>query len=195
MDSKLDPVFGIIMRHAEPLDTRQGIRRHEQTDDKGKKHEKQKQDDEQDIWEDVVSVSVPALKGFLERLLHETGSLRQDPAKNEEIRVSGAQGAGLGPSVQDDNGPSSMRTAHALQAYNRTTAATHAAQGQFLPPEDSAPFAHLEPEDIRVIHTLIDDLGLLDRSGISALTIVKSESFLRSLVTAVETEKQNLKIG
>ena len=174
MDSRLDPIFKTQFRHAETLDTRQGIRREEKTGDRGKRDEKSRSDDEPDLWEDSTAVSIKALKAFLEQLVRD--STHTD--EGEKINI-----APPAPAENENTGPVAQDAARAAGAYERTYRATHEEETA-APTADTIPAIELQPDEIRIIHQLIADLGLLQQRQIEYLTIKKSESFLQSLVDA-----------
>lgn len=182
MYSRLDPIFKTQLRHAETLDTRQGIRRHEEQGGKKRDHEKDEEPDEDDLWEDSTTVSIPALKSFLEQLVG-SASRKQDLAAEKDISDSDPEHPHSEASSQK-----SQRAAKAAQAYQRTHRAVHDEE-RTLPEGSSPQNIELRPEEIRTIHTIIQDLAALSDDGHRELTLQKAESFLQSLVNAVQVSK------
>ncbi len=188
MDSRLDSIFKTRFRHAEPLDTRQAIRRHDQPDSNNRKKDGRKDDDKQDLWEDQTTVSIRALKTFLRQLV--TQQPAQAPQengtpKNQQKHKDNQQGA-----TPPASAPPAPAAARAASAYQRTYNATHDESiGGDAPQSGALPDIELAPDEIRTIHKLIDALEQLDRANIDYLTLRKHDSFLQSLVEAVERIK------
>ncbi len=172
MFSRLDPYFKMTFRHAENLDTRQGIRREEPHDEyKGKKHDHTEEKDNSG-WEDSTSVSVSALRTFLAQLVKTSAQKTTDIA-------AAATAPPEGPS-----GPA----AKAAQAYQATAIAVHAdTENSGQPPQtpDDPDKPELSSEEIRIIHQLLNDLKELETAGVQTLTIERASSFLQSLANAV----------
>ena len=184
MYSRLDPIFKTRFRHAETLDTRQGIRRHDQPGRRGKQHEREEDTENKEAWEDSTSIAVQTLKVFLEQLAQETAGPQSNADHGEKIDLSprAEQGADRHQKSAD---PAAQQAA---QAYQRTYRATHD-EARVIPNRDAIPDIALTPAEIRIIHRLIKDLDRLAARNIEQLTILKSESFLQSLVDAVEKLK------
>ncbi len=185
MYSRLDPIFKTQFRHTETLDTRQGIRRQDQVKDKKKKSGNDESDsDDIDMWEDSTSVSIKAIKAFLEQLAGETKKSAGKPEPGENIKISQKE-----KSISTATPATGKQSAaRAAQAYQKMHRATHTEEQQEIP-QSSIPSIALRPEEIRVIHKLIEDLGTLAAQNKDHLTIRKSENFLQSLVDAVEALK------
>jgi hypothetical protein len=182
MDSRLDPVFRAIPRHAENSDTRQEIRRHEEQGQQRKNNERDGEEKSPELWEDSTVVSVVALKAFLENMLRDTS-----PGAAEKQFASAAASAETTVSAPTPPPPASQ-AAVAAKAYQKTYTATHAPGPAAPPPpatETAAPSLALTNDEIRTIHTLIGTLDALLKNGAQALTIVNTGgSFLQSIVAA-----------
>ncbi|PJB69725.1 MAG: hypothetical protein CO093_09815 [Alphaproteobacteria bacterium CG_4_9_14_3_um_filter_47_13] len=179
MYSRLDPIFKTQIRPVESLDTRQAIRQQNRTDGQGKQHEDKKNKNDEDLWEDHTTLSTRAIKSFLEQLVKET-KIQNRPVQNEEnIDFTNTLRQGL--PLQTDN-------SRAAQAYERTYRTTHKEEEVLPVPEDSLSI-ELELEEIRVIHKLIEDLERILGQHIESITLTKRDSFLQSLVEAVEAIK------
>lgn len=184
MDSKLDPIFKTRFLQTEPLDTRQAIRRHDDPAYSGGRHHKSWKEEEQDLWEDQTTVSVQSLKQFLAQLIApatNAGGDDQQPAPAPGARERLDNG---------DTTPETRKAAQAARAYERTYRATHKNEAAASLPAQALPAITLSPEEIRIIHKLIDDLEALSGRKVETLIILKSESFLQSLVEAVRRHKQ-----
>lgn len=191
MYSRLDPIFHTQLRHAETLDTRQGIRRHEDQDER-KKRGRKKRENEEDLWQDQTSVSVSALHTFLQQLVRDTET-KQPAAQKQNVADENIALSDNAKGKSESHTPVkpdvAQRSTRAAQAYERTYRATHHDAIPAAPAEGAVPAIDLRPEEIRTIHGLIDDLEKLAQRGIETLTLQKSDSFLQSLVDAVQNEK------
>jgi len=177
MDSRLDTLFTAQIRHAETLDTRQGIRRHEEQPGREKHHHEKQEENKSDLWEDQAAVSVRALKVFLEQLVAPAGSLG----------APGGEAVGISAQVaaHSVHKTGSGESAKAAQAYARTQRATSADAPPAAPPSAALPVIELTVEEMRIIHALIKDLDLLATRHVETLTLAKSDSFLQALQEAV----------
>ncbi|MCB9990209.1 MAG: hypothetical protein H6867_02370 [Rhodospirillales bacterium] len=182
MESRLDPLFKTQFRQTETLDTRQGIRRQDPDEQRGKRDRKDRDDNEDDLWQDKTSVSVQTLQLFLEQLVRQQDS--EDKAA--DIQLSPAEIPAH--STPDPNQHYTPQAAKAAQAYQRTYRATHHEAPPPVPPADSIGNITLTPDEIRTIHQLINDLNTLAARRVETLTVEKSSSFLRSLVEAVQAQ-------
>lgn len=189
MFSRLDPLFKAQMRHAETLDTRQGIQRQEKPKSRKKQQEKEKKGSDQDLWQDQTGLSVLAVKAFLEQLVHDAENGNEGTSENNEnIDLSQKAREKNERTASDTQDLQSQKAAQAAQAYQRTYRATHEEEQQQANP-DAIPDIALRPDEIRIIHQLIKDLGQLAAQGVDDLPLKKSESFLQSLVDAVNDMK------
>lgn len=181
MFSRLDSLFSTQIRQAEALDTRQAIRRHEEQGER-RRERGDHEDNDSDLWQDDrATVSVRALTAFLEQLIAAAGAAPADNA---------SAGMGLPPvhtPEKPESKPVSEHAARAAQAYQKTLSAARDA----IPaaPAASMPVINLQPEEVRIIHGLIADLRILADRNIEVLTLAKSDSFLQSLVLAVQAAK------
>jgi hypothetical protein len=173
MFSRLDPYFTATMRHTESADARLEIRRDEQRGQEGRKNTREKKDDASAVWDDSTVVSVRALQTFLESLIAD---------QSRKIPASPAAAPTL-PSAP------SGQAAQAAQAY-RTTA--NAAVPPMPPPAAPNDKPLLTAEELRTIHRLIDDLRLLADRKVEQLNILRSDSFLQSLVDAAARARNAL---
>ena len=184
MYSRLDPIFKTQLRQAETLDTRQGIRRQNRVDERGNRDNKDKGSDEGEVWEDQTNVSIAALKNFLEQLSREAETKsNDDPA--EHVRLSTKSKENSHPEGHRSD-EASRRAAYAAGAYERTYRATH--KDELETNAESIPSVNLSPEELRIINNLIKDLSSLLSAGKEFLILNKSESFLQSIVDAVNHE-------
>jgi len=184
MHSRLDPIFKTQIRQAETLDTRKGIKRHDPDIEKDKGKNKNQQDDDLDPWEDSTTVSTRALRRFLEQLILDSSDNLPTSKPNEDINISKPN-----PEQHqkpESNTAQSQRAAHAAKADQNPYKTTHREEdvGQ-----GAIPAIDLSPDEIRTINKLITDLSNLTKNNIEHLTLIKSTSFLQSLVNAVEGKK------
>jgi len=94
MYSRLDSIFRTTFRHTETTDTRLGIRREDRQDTRKRKHDR-KEEKPESLWEDSTSVSINALKAFLNDLLGESTEEQSTPPPKKALRQSGPSGPGL----------------------------------------------------------------------------------------------------
>jgi len=186
MFSKLDAIFRSLPRQAESTDTRLGIRRDEQREEGRKNKEREEKPDETDLWQDSTVVSVAALRAFLENLAGD--------AVIPALQPAGPDGENLAVSSVPAAPPPPSPAAYAAQTYK----ATAQRGGSDAPPPSAA--ARGEPQqaagidlsldEVRVMHSLSDDLAFLAEKGVSQLNIPRGESFLKSIMEAVARAKK-----
>jgi hypothetical protein len=174
MFSRLDPYFTATIRHAESADARLEIRRDEQREQEGRKYPKEKKDDPSAAWDDSTVVSVRALQAFLESLI-------ADQARKPATAPATPPAAPLPASTG--------QAAQAARAY-RTTA--NVAEPPAPPPAAPGDKPLLTAEELRTIHRLIGDLKLLADRKVEHLNILRSDSFLQSLVDAAARARNAL---
>lgn len=170
MFSRLDSFFVSTMRHAESADTRMGIKRDEERDH-GRRQNQEKEKEEEPRWEDTTIVSVTALTAFLESLIAENP---KDPE----------------PSVKTQAALPQSQAAAAAKAYQTTADARTQPQPQ--PVSSSASKPALTPEESSTIVQLLQGLKFLADRKVESLTILRSDSFLQSLVDAAARARQGL---
>lgn len=170
MFSRLDSFFVSTMRHAESADARMEIKRDEERN-QGRRQNNEKEAEDTPRWEDTTVVSVPALMAFLESLIAESPQ-------------------NLQPSVveKSPNVPQQPQAAAAAKAY-QTTAGTRT---QPQPSLSSGSKPLLTPEETSTIKQLLADLEFLANRKVESLTILRSDSFLQSLVDAAARARQGL---
>lgn len=165
MDSKLDPVYRALFRHAEHSSDRQDVKREEAPGGDHRRKDDRDRPERPDPWQDDAAVSVSALRAFLLNLL------------------GGEQAAAQAPPQMTPR-PSDPLAARAAGAY-RTTAA-HQEPPTAIPAADptARPAPGLTPDDIRTMRQLITDLDRLSSRQINMLRIEKNGTFLQSLSAA-----------
>lgn len=169
MDSKLDPVYRALFRHAEHTGDRQDVKREEAPGGDGRRKDDRQRADRPDPWQDDTAVSITALRAFLVNLL---GGESTAPAAPPQTTAR----------------PGDPLAARAAGAY-RTTAAHQAPPpappaGAVATAPDSGPAPGLTPDDVRAIRQLITDLDRLSSHHIDMLRIEKNGTFLQSLAAA-----------
>lgn len=189
MFSQLGPLFKTTFRQAESTDTRQDIKHYEK-DDGRKKREQEDRQETSEFWEDTTSVSTEALRTFLVNFL-------KTIPEEADGRLSESAPEAPEEKIQEYRAPKTSVTARALHAYQSMNEKTHTGSPPPRPEPENMPdtaqsadgVSLLPGSDVRIIHTLIDDLKTLSEGGLETLTIQKADSFLDSLVTAVNLEK------
>lgn len=185
VDSRLDSLFRATFQPAQQIDARLDIRREEPENEQKKKNKKEK-DESGEYGEDITTLSVVALHEFLKNLLQQAGG-----------QFIGTAGETLQSheGIPEDHAPIDPASAKAAQAYQTTARATpgrsidfsdhgNTAQPQGQTPQ--GPAIELGAEDLRIIHTLIEDVEALGKRGIAEIAIHPAESFLQSLVMGVK---------
>lgn len=167
-------------RHAENADTRQEIKRHD-PDQERNRHKRDAQEDDPFQDENSTIISVEALRVFLDNFLK---SLNEEDDGMQETPP---------PSPPTEN--TQHARAETLRASGKAAIAANAYQSMarrqrntsLLKDSDMnhAPDIKLEASEMRVIHTLLDDLKMLSEKNIEYLRIEREGSFLQSIVNAV----------
>lgn len=177
MFSSFSNIFFNKPRETESTDARLGIRQHEIDKDGGRKKEKEDTDQLHFNTEDSATVTVEALRVFLENFLKSLE--QQDKNKPQTTAISTPDKS---PAVTGE----SARAAGAYQNAARTSPATTEIQQQPAEEIVVTPIESLPSEDIRKIHALLANLTILVEKKIEYITIERSDSFLNSLTEAVE---------
>lgn len=184
MFSQMGPLFKTALRQAERTDARLEIRRDEK-DNPAKKHDRQEDEaDTNAFWEDTTAVSVEALRAFLIGFLKEQGEKLNESERLNIITPPEPQAP-----------PHSLNPAAARAAQAYSTTASHAAPPPPEPPQtnnddsDQSLAELLKADELRTIHVLIYELDTLSRKGVQMLTLEKADTFLESLVQAVDRQK------
>lgn len=187
MFSQLGPLFKATFRHAESTDTRQTIH-HEDKKDGRRKEDDGADDDSSALWEDSAGVSVDALRTFLINFLSGTA-----------VQTGLAAAADLA-SQPPPPPPRPVNTATARAAGAYQSMADRVEPHHYTPPPLNEPPPEtprtdadlLHAAEVRTIHQLIADLDDLAGRGVTELTIEPADSFLDSLVNAVNAVKSTL---
>ncbi len=183
MFSAIGNVFAPKPRHAETTDTRQEIQRH---DPDYERRKGKKRDDDAPFGfdeDDSALVTVSALQVFLENFLKsqmETTSNSSTPEDTPAVFTAPTNEAPAAPTG---------RAAMAASAYQHGAEATQSAPPRMQTGDMNANPLGLKTQDLRLIHGLLRDLKILAERRIEYLQIERSESFLQSLVDAVEKIK------
>ena len=187
MFSRLDPVFRTILRRTEETDARLHIRRDEsQGQGKGKKGSESGEYSPL-AWEDSATVSVAALKAFLQTLLQGTLPM-------QDTRFPSTPSSSL---PDKDVGSVSYRAA---QAYQTTGRAVHDPNIEMPPPplppagggaaEAISLGSDFSEKDLADVQRFVTDLIELERLGVVDLTIQRSQTFLEGVRQAIEKAKE-----
>ena len=199
MFSNIGNIFAPKPREAESADTRLGIRHHDPDQDRQKKNRKDKEQQALFSTEDDATVSIEALRVFLENFLRSSSSGTESP-EQETAPHPDLTEQQPGPRNHAD----SLREQPETQIRNETAArAAHTYQAMAdsmdrAPAPASAPplisSTALKGQDVRTIHSLLDDLKILSERNVKHLRIERSDSFLHSLATAAVKAKAGLSI-
>lgn len=196
MFSRLDPYFKTQMRQTENTDTRQAIRREEKQDSK-KKDAHKDQSLDNSLWEDSSGVSVEALEAFLSQFLKDSGEnpnnnsqQYQEMSPEREPNISEAPSELPEQSSTTQNAPQNTHTARALHAYQTMSYRAHPEELLLNAEQNRASLATpqdgLSAHEIRMIHTLIDNLKTLAENNIHSVTIGQADSFLQGIEKAIK---------
>lgn len=190
MFSELSKIFTISPRHAEQTDTRQAIQRHEP--DFERRRAKKQPESETDDHKTGASVSVEALRIFLEEFLRNNS---EEPANQKSSKEENTTKPPqhVNRQIPQDH-PYTNPAAQAAGAY-ANTAHTGEKSAILFETTDQAgdgPALEISAADIRTIQTLIDDLKILEDAGIEILHIERAATFLDSLNNAVAKIKTSL---
>lgn len=184
MLSRLDPVFRTILRRTEETDTRLHIRRDEsQGQEKGKKGPESGEYTPL-AWEDSATVSVAALKAFLQTLLQGTLPAKDTPSPHSF-------------SPERETGSVSYRAARAYQTTGRAVHDPNI-EAQLPPPPPAGGGAaeavslgsDFSEKDLADVQRFVADLIELERLGVTDLTIQRSQTFLEGVRQAIEAAKE-----
>ncbi|MCB9982928.1 MAG: hypothetical protein H6861_04520 [Rhodospirillales bacterium] len=192
MFSELSKILPLKPRHAEQTDTRQGIQRHDP--DFERRRSKKDAEAETDIDEAGATVAVEALRIFLEDFLRNNPEETSGEANRKQPNPDMTAKQTSEESVAPPPNPQIHPAARAASAYASTA---HAGEKNTVLFEttDAAgdgPALEISAGDIRTIHTLIEDLKLLEDAGIEILHIERAATFLDSLTGAVSKMKAAL---
>lgn len=172
-------IGNILRRHTENADSRFDIRRHEPEQERRRK--KDDRDAEKirfDIY-DNATVSVEALRVFLENFLKSLSS----KSFSENLSLGNPPGQDSPASES----PVSAQASHAARQY-RTAAET--APKKPAPAGPAVGQELLSNEEVRAIYRILENISLLQVRRIDYLTIEKGETFLASLDNAAQKALQ-----
>lgn len=175
MFSSFGNIFSIKPRQAEAADTRLNIPHHdhEQQGRHGKKGEREAPLPE---TMDNATVSVEALRLFLMNFLRE---LEHETGEHKNISAQSPDSATVTHAAPD------TAAARAASAYRASAIKTH----DTAPPEIHERPLYDSP-NISAVHKLITDLARLSATGIEELTIERGQTFLDSLIAAVQNAQK-----
>lgn len=198
MFSTLGGIFkGQPPRQAEQTDTRQAIQRHDP--DQPRRNKKDKDRSEEDDTMNGATVAVIALREFLENFVKSTA-----PTDSENTQTKNKSPEPLDYKIQTEillgdeqsrQTDQSAKAAAAASAYQTTAQAAGPRSHILLETTDDhagGPEFDLSAADVRTINALIADLKTLGEAGYEFIHIQRAETFLQSLVNAVEAAKASL---
>ncbi|NCT41766.1 MAG: hypothetical protein GW778_08930 [Alphaproteobacteria bacterium] len=189
MFTSIGNILGVKPRHAEQNDTRQDIQRHDPEFERRRK-KKQKAEEELFGQEDGATLSIDALSVFLNKFLKELSD--KQPSKGFNATSSGQSENKTeqadSPSAER---PVSGKAAQAAGAYQHMAQRQHETSILGEVNENNADLISLDAAEIRTIHAILEDLKLLEDKDIEYIHIQRADSFLQSLVNAVNTVKSS----
>lgn len=204
-------------RHAEKTDTRQAIRRHD-PDQQGR-GDGEREPESEDLYDmqDSATVSIEALRIFLKNFLDNMPENTPNTAPAVEQRASDhantqSNAPVPGEPLQADmfggqrpteekphmDPAEATKAAYAANAYQNTSHVHDDRKKAHLLAErslDEGPAITLDATHVRTIHIVLDDLKVLLDNDIDYLYIERSDSFLDSIVNAVNDVKMRKNIG
>lgn len=186
MLNSLGQILSIFPRQAEATDARLGIKRHDPEEERRKNKNRPGAEDFEEEESPVLSVA--ALRIFLESLL---AKHKSDFSEAAEIKVESEifQNASSLPPER-----SSGRAVYASRAYSHAAETSAAAQtGMSSQMKDNGmSAAHLSAEDSKIARELLQNLKILEESGIENLPIKQGPDFIESLKRAVQSAKERI---
>jgi len=189
MFTSIGNILCVKPRHAEQNDTRQDIQRHDPEFERRRK-KKQKAEEELFGQEDGATLSIDALSVFLNKFLKELSD--KQPSKGFNATSSGQSENKTeqadSPSAER---PVSGKAAQAAGAYQHMAQRQHETSILGEVNENNADLISLDAAEIRTIHAILEDLKLLEDKDIEYIHIQRADSFLQSLVNAVNTVKSS----
>jgi len=189
MFATLNNILGISQpRHAEQNDTRQDIQRHDPEFERKKKN-KQKREDDLFADSDNATVSIDALQTFLNTFLKELSSQEQTSKINKA--ETPAPTPTQEPTAHKPKHQKSGQAAYAANTYQHIAESRHQTSILGDVNEENADLISLGAADIRIIHSLLEDLKTLSKKNIEYIRIERADNFLQSLVNAVNTLKKS----
>ena len=192
MFSNFSNIIGHKPRQAETTDTRLGIKRH---DPDQQPRKKKKRSDKNPIGfdeDDSAMVSIEALRLFLQNFLksNETDTPEQK-TESQNAETATEQKASMSTAAdqpQTSDSPRDGQAAQAASAYQHSAETSPKSTFSAADGSDTETIAQslgLGSDEIRTIHSLLDDLKILSDRKVEYLRIERSDSFLHSLVNAV----------
>jgi hypothetical protein len=176
---KLDAIFRTGFQTVEKTDTWLGIRRQDPGEErKPRDHEKPEEDGE--FGEDHTTLSVAALHGFLHQLLQQAGA--------EDVAEEPSLIADINPELEPSQTPEDPRYRAAASAYQSTAQNMDRPSLNMSTTEQAssdAPRLALTAEELRTIHVMLDDVGVLAERNIPTITLRPAPTFLESLGNGV----------
>lgn len=180
--TRFDPMITAVVRHAEGIYTKMGIKRDESEDLTRRKKKDDGGGTNVPTWEDETDVSIQALKGFLEDLL---GLSHAGLADENNLPLSPA-------SANTQSSAPDTVASQAARAYRTTGRMVHDENVDTPPPVLTPPDenvvtldANTSDEDKARLKSFIGELSALERQGITHLTLSRSQNFIDSIETAI----------
>jgi hypothetical protein len=184
MFSNFGNLFITRSRQAEHADTRLDIRRHDPDQEGRRKKDDTQKENSGFETDDNATVTVEALRVFLENFLVSLQPQKSDGGNKIIAPQNHVPESAARPHTDGEAAKAAGVYQHVAQKVDRE--AKHTASHTH---DDTPPPVELAAADIRTIHQLLADLKPLTERGIEYLVIERSDSFLGSLVAAVEKAK------
>lgn len=195
MFASIGQIFQTQPRQAEQSDTRQDIQRH---DPEFERRKKKKHHEDEDLFpEDGATVSVQALRVFLENFLKSLSEEQQNiPGPNTQDENQAELDLGLeAPPISKQSHPESQvqhvsgQAAYAANTYQHIASAGQKRSILEQTGVSGVPPIHLDASEVRTIHAILDDLKIAEERNVEYIRIERSESFLGSIAAAVDKIK------
>ncbi len=199
MFNALGGIFSIKPRQAENSDTRQNIQRHDPDFERPRKKKDSQSDDS--FIQEGATVSVAALRLFLQNFIKNGAEEGQENPSETTAPSEKPAPDPLDFKIQtemtlDDTNAADKKSAAAAYAAStyKSAAQTNDKSSVLIETTDTAqgPPLDLSAADIRTVYALIEDLKILSEKNIEYLHIERAESFLESLMNAVNKVKAAL---
>ena len=197
--TRIDPIIQAVVRKAETIYSKMGIRREESEDLTRKKKGGGDNDAQALPWEDTTEVSIAALRGFLEDLL---GIGHFSPQESEVTSIPPPLPAPIEHAVN----PTAARAVNAYQSMGRVVHDRNVESSPFLQPSYTIP-SDVAAEDSKEspektvlgddftdddrarLGGYLKDMVYLESRGVTTLTLRRSLTFLESIHQAIEDAK------
>lgn len=182
MYSRLDSIFKANLRDTKSADSWLGIRREDMEEDGRKKKNHDDDQEKSTLWDDdKTTVSVVALKSFLKNMIESAKDSAEPPEQTKAPTTKKSDEEKLPP-----------KRDKAINAYQNTAQLTEPEQYDHAAGQKTQAGIDLTADELRTIHTLIQDLETLQKNDIEQLVIHRSDSFLQGMADAARRAKKQI---